>query len=54
MEDAPESLLGGRGRLHRLCRRYVDDFMVVDEDYVREDVRWMLLEEGGWRRVVEP
>ncbi len=52
-ESIAEALLGGieaDSITLDLCRRYVDDFIVVDEDYVREGVRWMLLEE---RQVAE-
>ena len=52
-ESIAESLLGGieaDSITFELCRRYVDDFIVVEEDYVREAVRWMLLEE---RQVAE-
>lgn len=52
-ESIAESLLGGieaDSITFEICRRYVDDFIVVEEDYVREAVRWMLLKE---RQVAE-
>ena len=52
-ESIAEALLGGieaDSITFNLCRRYVDDFIIVDEPYVREAVRWMLLHE---RQVAE-
>ncbi|KYH38406.1 MAG: hypothetical protein AYL28_003720, partial [Candidatus Bathyarchaeota archaeon B23] len=52
-ESIAEALLGGieaDSITFDLCRRLVDDFIVVDEEAVREGVRWMLLRE---RQVAE-
>jgi threonine dehydratase len=52
-ESIAEALLGGIDAdsvTFDLCRRLVDDFIVVEEEAVREGVRWMVLRE---RQVAE-